>query len=136
MALDAKNLKLYISDGGSPAQWLQCHGAREISLDIRQDRLPLSIVTGGTWEGSLPQGVSRIITIEATGLLMSQASADIIEQDAISGAARDYKLEFSSGNEVEGSFLIERYNVEAQAEGEQSFSLTISSVAALQHTQS
>jgi TP901-1 family phage major tail protein len=106
-------------------------GLRANGIELNNTLIDASHMASGAWRLIRPAtGVSHL-RLSAAGLFEDSAAEQLIRSAAFANAAVDCRLVFANQDRLTGLFLIGGYQSSADADGEETFSLTLESAGAV-----
>lgn len=108
-AMAATEMILFIGDGASPVEsFTPLEGVQITRLEIQHEAPLKTAVRQSLWPQRHSATTSRAV-LNGEGVFTASASELMLQQMASGAQTRNIKLQFGSGDEMQGAFMMQRF---------------------------
>lgn len=130
-AQKGRSVLLKVSDGTSPDSFSSVGGIRSKTVTINNETVDITTSDEAPWRTLLGDAGIRSVSISGSGVFKDEAAINRVEDLAFSGALEDFQLVFGNSDYIQGAFQVTRFEYGGEHNGEQTFSISLESGAAV-----
>ena len=113
--------------GGSPASYVTVGGVRTKTLTVGNEQVDITSDDTAPWRGLLADAGLRTVTIAGDGVNKDDAQLNAVRALALNGNLEDFRMQFPSGDTIEGQFQVASYEESGEYNGANLFSISLES---------
>lgn len=128
-----KDFVVALGDDGGPEVFTVIAAMKSTSLSINKEQVDVTTKTDVPWRQLINCGISSM-SISLSGVFTDDTTHDDLQLIVLSGEIRNYLLTSGRGDQFEGPFQISSMERAGEYNGEETYSLSFESAAAIVHT--
>ncbi|WOK36307.1 phage major tail protein, TP901-1 family [Sphingomonas sp. C3-2] len=118
---------LKIGNGGNPIVYATVAGLRTTQMSVNGEAVQITSKDSGGWRELLSGAGVRSVSVSGAGIFTGSAAEQRLKANALAGVIDDYALNFESGEQMAGRFLVTRLDYAGDYNGERSYTLSLES---------
>ena len=118
---------LKIGDGAATPTYSTVAGLKTTQLSINGNAVEITNKGSGGWRELLSGAGVRSVSVAASGIFTGSAAEAQVKALALSGALESYQLSFESGDQMQGEFLVTRFEYAGDFNGERNYTIALES---------
>jgi TP901-1 family phage major tail protein len=131
----AQKGRLFLLKQGTAALGTTIAGLRATRFRVNQDTVDVTTKDAtNQWRELLAGAGVRSFAVEASGVFQDSAVEETVRGYAFAGTANAFGLIFENGDKIDGSFIVTAFERSGDHDGEEQYSLTLTSAGAISFT--
>ena len=122
---------LKCGNGANPVVYQTVAGMRTTQMSINGEAVNVTHKESGGWRDLLSGAGVRSVSVSASGIFTGSAAEVRMRGHALAGTLEDYRLSFSSGEVLNGRFLVTRLDYSGDYNGERQYVIHLESSGAV-----
>ncbi len=122
---------LKVGNGAATPVYTTVAGLRTTQLSINGDPVVITNKGSGAWRELLSGAGVRSVSVSGAGVFTGSVAETRIKSNALSGILDEYELNFESGEQMRGKFLVTRLDYAGDFNGERTYTLSLESSGAV-----
>lgn len=126
-----RDFLLKVTDGTSPADYTTIGGLRATTMSVGNQVVDITTKDEAPWKTLMANAGDRSVALSGSGICKDDAALNYSRSFAFTGAQANFQIVDQSGDIIEGSFLVSKFEYTGNYNGAQEFSISFESTGSV-----